>query len=96
MQAPGPSRHRRRPGRLTQPENPADGTNRRRLLPRAWLRFIFGSDRFRLVAELNGDGVRVRQACYALGVSTSGFYEWKTRAPSARSIRHAWLTGLIG
>lgn len=53
-------------------------------------------ERFRLVAELSGDGVRVRQACYALGVSTSGFYEWKTRAPSARSIRHAWVTDLIG
>jgi transposase-like protein len=39
-------------------------------------------DRYRLLAELHGDGVRVRQACYALGVSTSGYYEWKTRAPS--------------
>jgi putative transposase len=53
-------------------------------------------DRYRLVADLHGDGARVRQACYALGVSTSGYYEWKTRAPSARSIRHAWLTDLIG
>jgi transposase InsO family protein len=53
-------------------------------------------DRYRLVAELHGDGVRVRQACCALGVSTSGYYAWKTRAPSARSIRHAWLTDLIG
>jgi putative transposase len=52
--------------------------------------------RYRLVAELHADGVRVRQARYALGVSTSGYYEWKTRAPSARSIRHAWLTDLIG
>jgi transposase-like protein len=41
-------------------------------------------------------GVRVRQACYALGVSTSGYYDWKSRAPSARSVRHAWLTDLIG
>jgi putative transposase len=53
-------------------------------------------ERFRLVAELHADGVRVRQACYSLGVSTSGFYEWKSRAPSARSVRHAWLTDLIG
>ena len=53
-------------------------------------------DRFRLVAELHADGVRVRQACYSMGVSTSGFYEWKSRAPSARSIRNAWLTDLIG
>ena len=52
-------------------------------------------ERFRLVAELNADGVRVRQACCSLGVSTSGFYEWKSRAPSARSVRHAWLTDLI-
>ena len=53
-------------------------------------------ERYRLVGELHDDGVRVRQACYSLGVSTSGYYEWKTRAPSARSIRHAWLTDLIG
>jgi putative transposase len=53
-------------------------------------------ERFRLVAELHDEGVRVRQACYALGVSPSGYYEQKTRAPSARSIRHAWLTDLIG
>ncbi|MGC5172082.1 IS3 family transposase [Microbacterium sp. DT81.1] len=32
----------------------------------------------------------------SLGVSTSGYYEWKSRAPSTRSIRHAWLTDLIG
>jgi hypothetical protein len=30
-----------------------------------------------------------------LQVSASGYYEWKTRAPSARSIRHALLTGAI-
>jgi putative transposase len=48
------------------------------------------------VAELHADGVRVRQACYALGVSTSGYYDWKTRAPSARPVRHAWLTDLTG
>jgi transposase-like protein len=53
-------------------------------------------ERYRLVAELHADGVRVRQACYALGVSRSGYYEWKTRAPSARPVRHAWLTDLIG
>lgn len=53
-------------------------------------------ERYRLVAELLDDGVRVRHACYALGVSPSGYYDWKARAPSARSIRHAWLTDLIG
>jgi putative transposase len=53
-------------------------------------------ERFRLVAELHGDGVRVWQTCYAPGVSPSGYYEWKTRAPSARPVRHAWLTDLTG
>jgi transposase-like protein len=52
--------------------------------------------RFRLVAELHDDGVRVTRACHALGVSKSGYYEWRHRAPSKRAIRHAWLTDLIG
>jgi transposase-like protein len=30
-------------------------------------------DRCRLVAELHGDGAPLRRACYALGVSASGF-----------------------
>lgn len=36
-------------------------------------------DRFRLVDELHADGVRIRKACFALGVSTSGYDEWKYR-----------------
>jgi transposase-like protein len=53
-------------------------------------------DRYRLVAELHAEGVRVRRACHALGVSRSGFYAWAARAPSPRAIRQAWLTDLIG
>ena len=30
-----------------------------------------------------------------LGVSESGYYEWRGRAPSVRAVRHAWLTGQI-
>lgn len=30
-----------------------------------------------------------------LGVSVSGYYEWLNRAPSARSLRHVWLTEQI-
>jgi len=46
-------------------------------------------NRFRLVAELAAEEVRVRKACYSLGVSPSGFYDWQARPPSSCSIRHA-------
>lgn len=51
--------------------------------------------RFALVAELAVEGVPVKQACLALGVSRSGFYDARMRPPSARAIRHAWLTDQI-
>ncbi len=37
----------------------------------------------------------VQVACRVVGVSESGYYEWRGRAPSERAIRHAWLTDLI-
>jgi len=51
--------------------------------------------RYRLVAELAADGVRVRRACEALGVSRSGFYACQAHTPTPRSIRHPWLTDVI-
>ena len=47
------------------------------------------------MAELAIEGVPVKQACLALGVSRSGFYDARTRPLSARSIRQAWLTDQI-
>ena len=41
------------------------------------------------------EGLPVELACRVMGVSVSGYYEWLNRAPSARSLRHAWLTELI-
>jgi putative transposase len=37
----------------------------------------------------------VQLATRVLGVSESGFYEWRNRPPSARAIRHVWLTEQI-
>lgn len=30
-----------------------------------------------------------------LGVAPSGYYDWRVRPPSARTLRHAWLAGEI-
>jgi putative transposase len=37
----------------------------------------------------------VQRACLMLGVSVSGYYDWKVRPPCARTLRHALLAGEI-
>ena len=37
----------------------------------------------------------VQMACRVLGVAESGYYEHRSRPPSARAVRHAWLTDQI-
>ena len=39
--------------------------------------------------------IPVEVACRVLAVSTSGYYAFRSRPPSARAIRHAWLTDRI-
>jgi transposase InsO family protein len=41
------------------------------------------------------ENIPVEVSCRVLDVSVSGYYEWLARKPSARSVRHAWLTDLI-
>ncbi|MBU1250286.1 MAG: IS3 family transposase, partial [Actinobacteria bacterium] len=50
---------------------------------------------FRLVQELSRDGVPVAVACRFLKVSTSGYYDWRDRSPSARALADAELTATI-
>ena len=50
---------------------------------------------FRLVQELAAGGVRVAVACRVLRVSTSGYFEWRGRPPSARAVADAELSAQI-
>jgi len=42
-----------------------------------------------------GEGHSVQRACRVLHVAESGYYAWRDRPPSARTVRHAWLTEAI-
>lgn len=50
---------------------------------------------YRLVRELAVDGVSVAVACRVLGVSTSGYYEWRDRPPSGRAVADEALRAQI-
>lgn len=50
---------------------------------------------FRLIRELADDGIDVAVACRVLGVSRSGYYEWRGRTLSARGLEDAYLANQI-
>jgi putative transposase len=48
-----------------------------------------------VIESLTGQGIDVSHACRVLGVSQSGYYDWKTRPLSPRALRRIWLAGEI-
>jgi putative transposase len=48
-----------------------------------------------VIVSLTGQGINVRHACRMLGVSESGYYAWKGRPDSPRTLRRIWLAGEI-
>ncbi|MFD7780595.1 transposase [Streptomyces sp. NPDC059753] len=51
--------------------------------------------RFEAVHVMAREGLPVRVAARVLGVTESGYFTWRSRPPSPRALRHAWLTELI-
>src|SRR4051812_35323892 len=41
------------------------------------------------------EGLPVEVCCRVLAVSCAGYYAWRLQPPSARAVRHAWLTDVI-
>ena len=50
---------------------------------------------FPVIEALTGQGINVRHACRVLRVSESGYYAWKDRPASPRTLRRIWLAGEI-
>ncbi len=48
-----------------------------------------------MIESLTGQGTDVARACLTLGVTRSGYYEWKKGPTSARALRHIWLQAEI-
>ena len=48
-----------------------------------------------VIESLTGQGINVGHACRTLEVSESGYYAWKGRPDSPRTLRRIWVAGEI-
>jgi len=48
-----------------------------------------------VIESLTGQGINVRHACRALGVTESGYYTWRSRPTSPRALRRIFLATQI-
>jgi putative transposase len=48
-----------------------------------------------VIESLTGQGISVQHALRVLGVSESGYYDWRGRPDSPRTLRRIWLAGEI-
>lgn len=51
--------------------------------------------RFGAIVQMAEEGHAIQIACRVLEVSEYGLYAFRSRSPSPRAIRHAWLTDVI-
>jgi transposase InsO family protein/transposase-like protein len=51
---------------------------------------------FAIVETLAREGHGTKRVCRLLRVAPSGFFRWRSKPPSDRAIRRAWLTDVIG
>lgn len=51
--------------------------------------------RYAAITTMAAEGLPMQPACRLLEVTESGYYAWRSRPPSVRAIRHAWLTEQI-
>lgn len=56
---------------------------------------VHPKDRYAAIRAMAEEGLPVQATCRILEVSESGYYAWRSRSPSARDLRHAWLTEQI-
>jgi transposase-like protein len=59
-------------------------------------RVVRPKELFGLVESLAEEGHGTKRVCRLLSVAASGFFRWRSKPPSDRAIRRAWLTDVIG